>query len=94
MNAKLSPEMQAAIDFANANGGTLKRIPGGFWVAPQSPEKYDYKVHVRWFGSQTIVALVKRGAATYTKHVTIRDQKPFAVEIKVTNKACVPGANV
>lgn len=56
--ATLSPEMRRAFDYAKKHGGTLKRLPGGFWVSEAGGISY---------GTTTIRALVARGVASYSE---------------------------
>ena len=56
----LSPEMLRARDLAlREGGGKLHRFPGGFWRVAAA--------HSAWFGTSTVQALVRRGAAEYTE---------------------------
>lgn len=55
---KLSPVMQACVDFMRGQGGYLYRHPGGFWGA------MAFRLHES-FGTSTVEALVRRGVAEY-----------------------------
>ena len=59
----LSKTMKAAVNYAAANGGIIKRFPGGFWGEPNGSGSWD---GVRWFGTTTIQALVSRGVFVYS----------------------------
>ena len=61
MDVKLTPTMQAAIEYARARGGVLVRWPGGFWMRVDADYAFDES-----FGTPTVQALVTRGLATYT----------------------------
>lgn len=63
----LSETMLEALDYAKANGGQLHRLPGGYWVAGKDKAS-NIPSSVKYFGSKTIGALVKRGVADYTAH--------------------------
>ncbi len=84
MTAKLSPEMEAARQHALAAGsGKLVRSPGGFWAAADAGKDRN-GVPKPWFGTTTVEALVKRGAAEYTQWKDRNwDGKPFPVEVTV-----------
>ena len=72
----LSPEMVDAYDAAKANGGILKRYAGGFWSAT------GYTTG-RTFGTSTVNALVKRGAATFTDWQNHRYGGKFPIQITI-----------
>jgi hypothetical protein len=59
----LSRTMLAAHRHAMANGGRLRRFPGGFWMRPNAKGRGDGP----YFGTSTIEALVARGVAEYTE---------------------------
>lgn len=63
MSDELSPEMDRAAEFARKHGGKLYRHPGGFWGS----ETWS-GMNGKWFGTATVEALVKRGAATYSAY--------------------------
>lgn len=74
---KLTPTMQACLDFAVAQGGTIKRYPGGFWgqngMNTQQP----------WFGTTTIQALVSRGKLQYSEWSKGEHRFPVAASIEI-----------
>lgn len=76
---ELSITMQAALMHATGNGGQLVRAPGGFWIREEDKAKVP---HCQTYGTKTIEALVKRGAAEYTEWKEGR-QGRFPVAIKV-----------
>jgi hypothetical protein len=59
---EVSKKMEQAMFYALANGGKLRRYPGGFWAMEswqpgQAP----------WFGGSTITAIVSRGLMVFTE---------------------------
>ncbi len=73
-NGKLSAAMIEAAEWAKQHGGgKLNRYPGGYWRAGTDQRSY---------GTTTVEALVKRGAAKYTAHQTGRFGS-FPIEITV-----------
>ena len=62
----MSLTMLDALAFAKEHGGTLHRYPGGFWLQDNLPGG-SYPGHVKHYGTQTVEALVKRGAMRYTR---------------------------
>lgn len=56
----LSQEMRRAVQFAKLHGNKLTRHPGGFWTGLIA------ECCGTSFGTSTVEALVKRGAASYT----------------------------
>lgn len=59
--SSLSPTMKDAYNFIKENGDKLYRHPGGFW---SKKEWRSYRE--KYFGTNTIKALVARGVAEYT----------------------------
>lgn len=75
---KVSPTMQAAYEYAMANGGVLVRFPGGYHQPVEWKIDTLERVSEAW-GTSTIEALVKRGYARYTKWQDGR-RGPFPIE--------------
>lgn len=75
---KLSPEMQAAVEYAKAHDGKIVRYPGGFWAKGGVWNRSE-----RWFGTTTIEALVARGVAEYTDWQYRKDGSRFPTQITV-----------
>lgn len=87
---KLTPTMQAALDFARAHDGKLTRHPGGFWCGPSGVGGYidesgEYRAHGRWFGTSTVHALVSRGVMQYTAWQPSSKHRPFPIEASVVD---------
>ena len=86
---KLSPTMQAAVALATSSGGKLYRHRGGHWTKEPGDREYTtrevldiLKLDVGVFGTRTVEALVKRGAASYTDFKTSWASQ-FPVEVTV-----------
>jgi hypothetical protein len=73
---KLSATMQAAFNYAVANGNRILRFPGGYWA------REGWQPHELSFGTTTIDALVFRGVAQYTDFQEGRSGR-FPVEITI-----------
>ena len=58
---KLSPTMQAAVDYTKEHGG-IYRYPGGFWARKHWQGRNEF-----YFGTTTIQALVSRGIFEYSE---------------------------
>lgn len=81
---ELSPTMRDAIDHALKHSGgvpenaVLVRFPGGFWS-----HRGSRQIDPTW-GTTTIEAIVKRGAAEYTKWKERKDGSQFPIEVTIT----------
>lgn len=74
---ELSETMQAAVEFAKAHGGKLKRFPGGFWCGDSFTR---YGEH---YGTPTVQGLVSRGVMRYTEYQAGRNGKfPIVAELE------------
>lgn len=61
MSDTLSKTMLDAVTFTRKHGG-IERYPGGFWQEPGLPMRA-----AKYYGTQTIDALVRRNLLKYTK---------------------------
>lgn len=68
--------MIACVEFIRKYGA-IERIPGGFWVQPGTSATYPS------FGTTTVEALVKRGAAKYTDWKENRNGR-FPIKAELT----------
>ena len=92
---KLTPTMQAALDFARAHDGKLTRHPGGFWCGPTRGGFSGRGISTapsRWFGTPTVEALVARGLMTYTAHQERKSGGTFPVEASIVRVTAVESA--
>lgn len=66
----LSDTQREALALAADHGGTLVRLPGGFWTWDGCPvESRPWgDVPTEWARTNTVKALVKRGALVETEH--------------------------
>lgn len=89
--ADLSPTMQRAVDYAAKHGGVLARFPGGFWRESTWSQWSTAQAYHHHFGTPTIEALVKRGAAEYTEWQEGRNGR-FPVKVALRSSTVPAGA--
>jgi hypothetical protein len=63
MSKALSPTMQTLVAYMRTHGGKIHRHPGGYW---SHAEWNQYSGGIT-FGTNSVEAIVSRGAATYTE---------------------------
>jgi hypothetical protein len=71
--------MQEAVNYVEAHGGELVRLPGGFWVRNGAALSDCH------YGTPTVQALVSRGVATYSEWQEGRYGR-FPIRMTLTRK--------
>ena len=78
----LSSIMAVALAIAEAHGGKLERLPGGFWTYPGCPRYAHNGNPHESYGTSTIAALVARGRMKYVEWKEGRNGRfPIAAEV-------------
>lgn len=84
---KLSPTQQNAVDYMKANGGSLKRYPGGIWMklglTGKAVEQGLLIPGEVWFATPTIKALIAAGAVTVSGWRMYGDGTQLANEVTI-----------
>lgn len=58
----LSDTQQEALEKMKANGGVLRRLPGGLWTWPGCPNKEGSLMTPEWWcGTTTVRAMIQKG---------------------------------
>lgn len=82
----LSPTMTECLRKLQ-QAGELKRLPGGFWVKPETKFDQTGKPNGSWWGTTTIEALVARGVAEYSDWEENRKGGKFPVSVRFSATA-------
>jgi len=79
-NAYMSQTMLEAYEYAKANGGIIARHQGGFWAKAEGWDRNQ-----KFFGTTTIIALVRREMAVFSKWQPRKLGGEFPIEITLVD---------